>query len=168
MALKDLQVNIGADTTGFNKGIKNVQSGTKNMKSAFSAVQLKAVAVTAAITAISVASVKLMKAYAGLRNSVQRTNELFRDSNKYIQYFADNTSKAFGMSETTAYQYAMTYGNLFKGITKDTDENAKVTIAMMKTSAVIASKTGRTMEDVNERIRSGILGNTEAIILSVA
>lgn len=163
MALKDLQVNIGANTSGFNRGIKDIQTGTKSIHSSFSAVKLKAVAAAAAITAIGVSSVKLMKSYAGLRNSVQRTNELFRDSNKYIQFFADNTAKAFGVSETTAYQYAATYGNLFKGITKDTDENAKVTIAMMKAAAVISSKTGRTMEDVNERIRSGILGNTEAI-----
>ena len=78
MALKDLQVNIGADTTGFNKGIKNVQSGTKKYEiSAFSAVQLSLL-LRQPITAISVASVKLMKAYAGLRNSVQRTNELFK------------------------------------------------------------------------------------------
>ena len=33
MALKDLQVNIGANTTGFNKGIKTVQSGIKSMGS---------------------------------------------------------------------------------------------------------------------------------------
>ena len=40
---------------------------------------------------------------------------------------------------------------------------------MMKTSAVIASKTGRTMEGCSMNVfRSGILGNTEAIILSVA
>lgn len=170
MALKDLRVSIGADTSGFSRGVKDVQKGVKNVKSgvggmgkSLSILRLKAVAVTASITAMTAASVKLMKAYAGLRNSVQRTNELFRESNKYIEYFANNTARAFGMSETTAYQYAMTYGNLFKGITKSTEENAKVTIAMMKASAVIASKTGRTMEDVNERIRSGILGNTEAI-----
>lgn len=170
MALKDLQVNIGADTSGFNRGVKDVQKGVKDVKSgvggmgkSLASLRIKAVAVAASITAMAVATVKLMKAYAGLRNSVQRTNELFRESNKYIEYFANNTARAFGMSETTAYQYAMTYGNLFKGITKSTEENAKVTIAMMKASAVIASKTGRTMEDVNERIRSGILGNTEAI-----
>src|SRR5690606_4284089 len=34
---------------------------------------------------------------------------------------------------------------------------------LLRASAVIASATGRTMEDVMERIRSGLLGNTEAI-----
>ncbi|RJE88629.1 hypothetical protein D3P07_11590 [Paenibacillus sp. 1011MAR3C5] len=34
---------------------------------------------------------------------------------------------------------------------------------LLKASAVVASSTGRTMEDVMERIRSGLLGNTEAI-----
>ena len=30
-------------------------------------------------------------------------------------------------------------------------------------TAVVASKTGRTVQDVQERVRSGLLGNTEAI-----
>ena len=33
----------------------------------------------------------------------------------------------------------------------------------MKASAIIASKTGRTYDDVSNRIRSGMLGSTEAI-----
>jgi len=67
------------------------------------------------------------------------------------------------MAENSVYEYSATYGNLFKNITSDSYENAKITIAMLQASAVIASKTGRTMENVMERIRSGLLGNTEAI-----
>ncbi|MPW25944.1 hypothetical protein GC105_09090 [Alkalibaculum sp. M08DMB] len=162
MSIENLKVVFDADTRGFNKGLKSVQSGITGMKSSISGL-VKAGLGLAGLTVGLAGAVKLMDSYRGLRNSVQRTNELFQESNKYINYFADNTARAFGMAETTAYEYAMTYGNLFKGITRDTDENAKVTIATLKASAVIASKTGRTMEDVNDRIRSGILGNTEAI-----
>ena len=45
----------------------------------------------------------------------------------------------------------------------DQKTNAELTNQYLNMTAVVASKTGRTMEDVQERIRSGLLGNTEAV-----
>ncbi len=173
---------------GMQSGLNGMQSGMKAMQgktsalssglqtmgakgsSAMSALKVGALATAAALTGLVFVLKKLLdgllvlqRAFASFESSVYRVNNLFGESSKYIQYFAENTAKAFGMSESAAYRYAATYGGLFRSITKDTEENAKVTIAMLKASAVIASKTGRTMEDVMERIRSGLLGNTEAI-----
>ena len=195
MALKKLSVEVGMNTSQFQRGLKGMQSGLNGMQSgmkamqgrtsalssglqsigtsgtsAMSALKMGAVATAAAIAGIVVVLKKLIdgllalqRAFATFESSVYRVNSLFGDSAKYIQYFAENTAKALGMSESAAYEYAATYGNLFRSITADAQENSKVTIAMLKASAVVASKTGRTMEDVMERIRSGLLGNTEAI-----
>ncbi|MFT3951175.1 MAG: hypothetical protein QM689_04375 [Oscillospiraceae bacterium] len=162
MALKDLTVNIGANTSGFSRGLKSMQSGMKSATSGLRSLAKSAVAL-AGVSAGIVGVVESMKSYVSLESSVSRVNSLFGDSAKYISYFATVTGKSLGMAESSAYQFAATYGNLFKGITSGAEENSKVTIAMMKASSVIASKTGRTMDDVMERIRSGLLGNTEAI-----
>lgn len=163
MALtKTLEVKIGADTSGFQRGLKRVSAGLTSIKS-------QALSVAKAGLALAGVTVGLQqlgesfKSYLSLESSVKRVNDLFADSAKYVQYFAQNAQKNFGLAESAAYQYAAVYGNLFKGITGSTEENAKVTIAMLKASSVVASKTGRTMDDVMERIRSGLLGNTEAI-----
>lgn len=195
MALKKLSVEVGMNTSQFQRGLKGMQGGLNGMHAgmkamqgrtsalssglqsmgssgttAMSALKMGAVATAAAIAGVVVVLKKLIdgllalqRAFATLESSVYRVNSLFGDSAKYIQYFAENTAKALGMSESAAYEYAATYGNLFRSITADAQENSKVTIAMLKASAVVASKTGRTMEDVMERIRSGLLGNTEAI-----
>lgn len=155
MALRDLTVRIGADTSGFQRGMKSVLSGIRSLVSTAAAIA----GVTAGITGL----VQAFKAYTALESNVKRTSDLFGESAKYIEYFANTTAKSLGMAESSAYEYAATYGNLFKNITADSSENAKVTIEMLKASSVVASKTGRTMEDVMERIRSGLLGNTEAI-----
>ena len=155
MALRDLSVRIGADTSGFDKGLRRVSGGLKSL--AKTALGLAGLALSVKTLSDS------FKSYVGLESSVLRVNSLFGDSAKYLTHFATNTAKSFGMAESSAYQYAATYGNLFKNITSSSAENAKVTIAMLKASSVVASKTGRTMEDVMERIRSGLLGNTEAI-----
>lgn len=163
MALtKTLEVKIGADTSGFQRGLKRVSAGLTSIKSQ----ALSAAKAGLALAGITVGLQQLgesFKSYLSLESSVKRVNDLFADSAKYVQYFAQNAQKNFGLAESAAYQYAAVYGNLFRGITASSEENAKVTIAMLKTSSVVASKTGRTMDDVMERIRSGLLGNTEAI-----
>jgi phage-related protein len=160
---KNVSENMASD---FNKSSKSINSGLKSMSSGFSALAKSALAlvgVTTIIASVTAAVTQSFKSFVNLESSVNRVNSLFGESAKYIKYFAENTGKAFGMAESSAYQYAATYGNLFKNITRDGDENAKVTIAMLKASAVIASKTGGTVDDAMERIRSGLLGNTEAI-----
>lgn len=163
MALqKTLEVKIGADTSGFQRGLKRVSAGLTSIKSQ----ALSAAKAGLALAGITVGLQQLgesFKSYLSLESSVKRVNDLFADSAKYVQYFAQNAQKNFGLAESAAYQYAAVYGNLFRGITASSEENAKVTIAMLKASSVVASKTGRTMDDVMERIRSGLLGNTEAI-----
>ncbi|HFM9820529.1 TPA: hypothetical protein ACHBYU_002170, partial [Streptococcus pneumoniae] len=49
------------------------------------------------------------------------------------------------------------------GFIKDTNKLSAYTAKMLQTSAVVAEGSGRTITDVMERIRSGLLGNTEAI-----
>jgi hypothetical protein len=162
MALKDLTVRIGADTNGLKRGLGEAKKSVSDLGKGISSLTKGALA--AAGFAGLVAGLKAAsQAGMTLESSMARVNDIFKDSAKYIQYFGQNTAKAFGMSESSAYQYAATFGNLFSGITQSTEENAKVTTHMLKASAVIASKTGRTIEDVNERIRSGLLGSTEAI-----
>lgn len=103
------------------------------------------------------------QAYSDYEGAVIRVNDIFKGSAESVENFAERNARALGMSRSAAYQYASVYGNLFRNITADTEENSRVTIAMLNASAVVASKTGRTVSDVMERIRSGLLGNTEAI-----
>jgi hypothetical protein len=66
------------------------------------------------------------------------------------------------MSKASAVGFSAVYGNLFS-VWADQATNAELTNQYLNMTAVIASKTGRTVADVQERVRSGLLGNTEAI-----
>jgi len=160
--MNELKVKFTSDVTGLNKGFKAANNGIKQMTSG-----LTNVAKTAAQLAGVTVSVKLLadsfKAFTALESSMARTGDIFGAAGRNIQAFAEGSAKSFGLAESSVYQYAATYGNLFKNITASTTENSAVTIQMLQASAVVASKTGRTMEDVMDRIRSGLLGSTEAI-----
>lgn len=152
---EQVRVRFTADTRGFDRGAQKVGRGLASL--AKGALGLAGVGLGLK------GLVNMEKAFVGLESSARRVTQLFGDSSKYIQYFAETTTASFGMSESIAYQYAATFGNLFRGITTGAEENSKVTVAMLKAAAVVASKTGRSMQDVTERIRSGLLGSTEAI-----
>ena len=95
--------------------------------------------------------------------AMQQVDRIYGNAAGTIKNFAENTASSFNMSTSEAYKYAQVYGNLIQSITDDQTENANQTQNLLKASSVIASATGRTMEDVMDRIRSGLLGNTEAI-----
>lgn len=67
------------------------------------------------------------------------------------------------MSTLEITKYAAVYSNLIAGFSATTTETTQRTQALLQASATVAAATGRTMEDTMERIRSGLLGNTEAI-----
>lgn len=137
-------------------------------KSAFSSVggALKKLSVAAA-AAFSVKKIIQFTAEASnlatkSEASVQRLIDIYGEASKAVGDFIDANAQALGMSRTAAASYASVYGNLFS-VWADQATNAQLTNAYLNMTAVVASKTGRTVEDVQERIRSGLLGNTEAI-----
>lgn len=95
--------------------------------------------------------------------AIQQIGRLMgQNANEFLQW-ANTQAAAYNMSKAEAMKYGAVYSNLLSTFTKDTGETMTYTQDLLKASAVVASGTGRTMEDVMERIRSGMLGNTEAI-----
>ena len=94
--------------------------------------------------------------------SVQRLIDIYGQASQAVGDFIDANALALGLSRSAAASYASIYGNLFS-VWADQETNAALTMQYLQMTAVVASKTGRTVEDVQERIRSGLLGNTEAI-----
>lgn len=94
--------------------------------------------------------------------SVQRLIDIYGEASQAVGDFIDTNARALGMSKAAAAQYSSVYGNLFS-VWADQKTNAELTAQYLNMTAVVASKSGRTVEDVQERVRSGLLGNTEAI-----
>lgn len=93
----------------------------------------------------------------------QQVNRTLGQNSKSIIDWSKNNALSFNMAQSDAVKYASVYSNLLSSFEKDTSKNADLTQQLLQQSSVVASATGRSMEDVMERIRSGLLGNTEAI-----
>lgn len=169
ITLEKLQVLIEAQTKGFRDEIAKVQNEVKKMtnsvnnevnkvKSIFKSLG-KFVA-TVGIGKFFVDSTRqAMKVEAAIQ---QITRTMGESTNQFLKW-AQNNALAFNMSQSDAMNYGAVFSNLVSTFSSGTKETLQYTTDLLKASSIIASGTGRTMEDVMERIRSGLLGNTEAI-----
>ena len=138
------------DTSGLNKGMQSLKKFATAIGIAFSVKQ---------IIQFSNESAKLA---TQTEASVQRLVDIYGSASDAVGDFIDQNARALGMSKAAASSFSSVYGNLFSAFA-DQETNAALTNEYLQMTAVVASKTGRTVEDVQERIRSGLLGNTEAI-----
>lgn len=189
--VKNLMVRAGADFSALKKETEKAQKTLSNFKKTtgesmnsvgksinkhaeharhgFSAMYKDMLKMSVVMAAVTATFAPLIAAITGVRNameveaSIQQINRIMGESSNQFLKWADNTAIAFAMSKSEAMKYGAVYGNLLSTFTKSTGETMKYTEELLKASAVVASGTGRTIEDVMERMRSGMLGNTESI-----
>ncbi len=149
------------DTSGINKGMSQMQGKAASLTKTFSKLGA-AIASAFAIQKIIQFSNEAGQLATQTEASVQRLVDIYGSASDSVGDFIDVNARALGMSKAAAASFSAVYGNLFS-VWADQATNAELTNRYLNMTAVVASKTGRTVEDVQERVRSGLLGNTEAI-----
>ena len=149
------------DTTGIRSGMSKIKSDAGGLTKTFGKLA-SAIGLAFSVTAIVQFSRESAKLATQTEASVQRLIDIYGQASDSVGDFIDANARALGMSKAAAASYASVYGNLFS-VWADQKTNAELTNNYLNMTAVVASKTGRTVADVQERIRSGLLGNTEAI-----
>lgn len=173
MTLERLQVVMEANTKKFNDEIKKVQNQVKSMsdsvnkqvgrvKSAFMSLG-KSVAGLYALAKVGKYIKNSLQSAMQVEASLQQVSRTMGESTQSFLKWAESNALSFNMAQSDALRFGATYSNLVSSFLGDTKQITGATTELLKASSIIASGTGRTMEDVMERIRSGLLGNTEAI-----
>lgn len=180
VTLDELKVMIDAEIAPFKNKMKEVENRVKN---ASGKVQESTNKIKAQSGSMLGTFAKLAKfaglAYLGKKmldvgmystqmalevtasvNQIKR--QMGESSQTFLKWVNDNAS-AMNMGVGEATKYGAVYSNLFSGFIKDSNKLSAYTAKMLQTSAVVAEGSGRSITDVMERIRSGLLGNTEAI-----
>lgn len=162
MANGKVVISTKLDNSGLEKGIKDITKSTGGLKQALSSIG-KAVAVAFSVKAIVDFGNESFKLANTFESSMQQVNRMMGESAASFSDWMETQATAFNMSRRQAAQYGAVFGNLISGFETDSNKIMSETTQLLQASSVIASATGRTMDDVMERIRSGLLGNTEAI-----
>ncbi|BDC01593.1 hypothetical protein CP118TE_13020 [Clostridium perfringens E] len=173
MTLERLQVIIEAQTKGVREEIAKVNKQVKHMSDVVNKETGKVRNSFKNLFAGISIGYGLAKIGQYIKNStlmamkvegaIQQIKRTMGESSQQFLKWANDSALAFNMSKSDALNYGAIYSNLVSGFTNSTEQTFKYTTELLKASSIIASGTGRTMADVMERIRSGLLGNTEAI-----
>lgn len=147
-----------------NEDIKNTSKAIKEQSELINNLTKISAVGVATITVPTILAGKAALTMAGEYEAATQTLEYtLGEAKSIVDDFVSSNAQSIGMAEKDAYKFANIYSNLLTTVTEDQKTNATYTNKLMQASAVIMSKTGRTFEDVADRIRSGLLGNTEAI-----
>lgn len=178
--LDELKVMIDAEIAPFRKKMKEVENQVKGtsdqVKNATAKVREQSNSIGSAfgklakfagfailgkkLLDVGMYSTQTALEVAASMNQIKR--QMGESSQSFLKWVNDNAN-AMNMGVGEATNYGAVYSNLFSGFIKDTNKLSTYTAKMLQTSAVVAEGSGRTITDVMERIRSGLLGNTEAI-----
>ena len=171
--LEELKVVINAELKPFQQKMKEMENtvtqSTNNVKNKLSGLKsmFSSLAKVAALGILARELYQLGKysvqTALEVHASMNQIQRIMGESSQAFLKWAENNALAFNMSKAEAIKYGSTYGNILAGFINNQDKLAGYTAKLLETSSIIAQGTGRTMNDVMERIRSGLLGNTEAI-----
>ena len=113
MALKDLQVNIGADTRDFDSGLKTVQSGvkelgkeTENTAKTMSKSFASPIKSLIALVATSKFAISSVSNAMGMETATQQLDNTLKNSSTSFKKWASDNASALNMSKREAMQYA--------------------------------------------------------------
>jgi phage-related protein len=162
MALRNLLIRVGADLSGLQRGMQQANRQLTDFRGKVSRT-VKGIGATLATLGAGITLGSAIKDAMQFEANMQQVNRLMADSSGEFMSWADTTAQAFGYSRAEAVKFGATYGNLFTIFTKSAQETSERVTKFMETQAIISAATGRSMEDVGERLRSGMLGNTESI-----
>ncbi|WP_041917262.1 hypothetical protein [Desulfitobacterium dehalogenans] len=162
MAGSNFIVRGGADFSSITKAHNKTQTQLTSFQDKISR-SMKAVGAVLGSLAVG----KLIKdstAMAmGVESAVGNISRNMGSASITFNTWAQTQSKAWGMARADAYKYGSTFSNLLASFSGSAQETADNTQELMQAAAIIASKTGGSNQDTAERIRSGMLGSTEAI-----
>ena len=173
MTLEKLQVIIEAQTKAYYQELQKVQNQTRaatnavskqtdRIKQAFSKIGV-AVAAALSIRAIvnfGKACIELGSDLAEVQNVVDVT---FGDMSSTIDEFAKNAIEQFGLSETSAKQYASTMGAMLKSMGFTQSAAADMSMELTGLAGDLASFYNLDGDEAFAKIRSGISGETEPL-----
>lgn len=162
MAVRNLVVRGGADFSEMRRGLNQAQRSLSNFQSNVNGIMGK---LKLALGSIAIGTIlkDSIKSAMSVETAIENINRTMQGNAKAFGDWVKSQSQAYGMSIQEAYKYGSTYSNLISSFESSSAGVADKTQELMKATSIIASKTGRTYEDTAERIRSGMLGSTEAI-----
>ena len=102
-------------------------------------------------------------AASDLSESMSKVDVVFGDSASRIHQFGENAAQAFGLSRSEALASLGTFGNLFVAMDMSTEAAADMSEGIVGLAADLGSFNNMGTDEVLEKLRAGLTGETEPL-----
>lgn len=160
--VRNLMVRIGADLSSLKQGMAQANKEITKFGSSINSVT-SGIGLAIGGSSLTAFFTESAKAAMDVQSSIMSLSRTMGASVNDFNDWAKNSAEAFNMSTRDAFVYGKTFSILLSGISKDGQDNMQMTTKLLEASALLANRHGKSMQETMERIRSGILGETDAI-----
>lgn len=143
---------------------KNVDDHATKAGSAMGTIlKAGALAAGAGLVGAGFAAVKFIGAASDLNESINKSTVVFGAANKIVEDFAATSAKSFGIAKGEAFAYAGTLGTILKGSGLSQEASAGMSTELVKLAADMASFNNIPIDQALEKIRAGLVGESEPL-----
>lgn len=152
---------LDKDLAGARSKVEGALKGVQDLgKLALGGLAAGVAAVGGALATIGPAAVG---AASDLSESMSKANVVFGDSIKAVDSFAATSAASFGIAKQTAYEATGTFGNLFVTMGLGKKQASNMSVDVVKLAADLASFNNLNPEEVLDKLRAGLVGETEPL-----
>lgn len=143
---------------------KNIDTHASRLGNTMGTVlKVGALAAGAGLVGAGFAAVKFIGVASDLNESINKSAVVFGDSAKVIENFAATSAKSFGIAKQDAFAYAGTLGTILKGSGLTQEASAGMSTELVKLAADMASFNNIPIDQALEKIRAGLVGESEPL-----
>jgi hypothetical protein len=161
--LAEAYVELSAHRGPFDKGLAQAEGSLRSWVGKASGFAKIPLAIGGAV-GLGVAGRELFKAVqlaADLGETQSKVAQVFKESTGEVSGFADEMASKFGLVRREVLDAASAYGLILNATGMTADESAKLSVRLARVAADASSFYNIPMAEALEKIRSGIVGETE-------
>jgi phage-related protein len=170
--LADAVTYIRADSSELKNDLGSAEREIEGSGNRFSSIlQGVGMAVGMGIANIAVDALGKVQQFMGdsvaaasdLNETVSKVGVVFGESSTQVLAWSENAATALGQSKQQALDAAGTFGNLFVSMGMAADTSADMSMGLVQMASDLASFNNMDPGEVLEKLRSGLLGQTEPL-----
>jgi len=166
--LSTLIVKLGVDAGGFREELEHSAAQAAKFGDSIQNVGKVALGVAGGAMvalggAVAVLGPQMISAASDLNESVSKANVVFGSAISTVDAFAASSATSFGIAKQAAYEATGTFGNLFTTIGLGKSQAADMSVDIVKLASDLASFNNLKTAEVLDKLRSGLVGETEPL-----
>lgn len=126
-------------------------------------LKVGALGAAAGLGVAGVAAVKFIGVAADMNEAINKSNVVFGTAASTVEGFAATSARSFGIAKSDAFSYASTLGTILKGSGLAEGASADMSVELVKLAADMASFNNIPIDQALEKIRAGLVGESEPL-----